>query len=347
MTIFIGVDGGHDKSYTVFFDDSTRRGFRFVGRPINVHLEDKATWEPRLMNVLGTVALRAKRCTWRQVSKQCRLCLCLAGVTEDLQEGGLHQELLASLCLSDEDHFSVIDDTWAVILQNSTETPLKGVCAFADVGASVTIALGDSELNTKNKIDGWGPVIGDFGSLVQLAIDFLRGVGRILDRNESLDSYSYLVRNASDRILQLPEAPEQLQEWFDDLRDNDAKTWHLQLAELGRVLVQYANAYRDDSFVECLLKKSASELLESIGIAVKRTKEQLPISLFGQMFSSDLYRSCVRSGLQQSQYSNIFLPPAEMPEFTPALGALKRSAFGEPLNLPAATFELLPQNFHW
>jgi N-acetylglucosamine kinase-like BadF-type ATPase len=227
--------------------------------------------------------------------------------------------------------FKVIDDTWAGLYLNTKEA--RGICAFAGSGSSVSLALGAFSVGKEYKIDGWGYLIGDFGSGFQLATQFFRKLGRRLDRNIPYPLFNIVksyIDNTPEFEIESPESLERVQWWFDQLTQHHELEWKSVFARLAIPIAETADdkvdirlsGYdatpydRDHSRTEIvdarsLVNHCAKQMAISTGIAINRINQKnidvstIPLVLHGGMFRNcEYYTMCYKKELRSLLYKH-------------------------------------------
>jgi|GEM_PF-2801088 len=209
----------------------------------------------------------------------------------------------------------VVDDTWAA-LYAETRQPY-GVCAFAGCGASVCIATGEFIAEKSNKIDGWGPVIGDFGSGFQIVTRLFRALGRSLDSGKEPHLYDE-VRRHSRRLDLFPELPPPkfVQRWFDEFVAYHTTEWRAQFARLAEPICGIADSHsRSDSAAKAatsLLTSVAKEMARSLRIAANRggmqsSSRTLPLVLQGGVLRNSRTYQEALTAIVGHLFSNVII----------------------------------------
>ena len=298
----IGVNGGHLRSTAVAICHETKTVAPLVyGSAINPHSIDESELFSRAEDL--AIDLREHiAAVDRSVSIAVeRVVVALPGVGLAREQSEVLPVLKRAF---GSENVNVVDDTWAALFA-VTQKPL-GVCAFAGCGASVCIALGEFIPKKEFKIDGWGPVIGDFGSGFQLVTRFFRNLGRELDSDES-NLFFEKVRQVSKGMNLYPELPslELAQRWFDRFMEYHATDWRAQFARLAEPIIKLADSEDSGPLTvdaRKLVESVAIELVMSLEICLQRHKHidstQLPLVLQGGVLrNSKYYQSLVQSRL--------------------------------------------------
>lgn len=312
MELYIGVFGGHQKSTAVAIRDSAICCC-VTGKGLNLHSIQHLKVTNRLGVLLTSLAEKLGLSHTALREQTTRLVLALPGAATKFEKE------IAETCLllngwNNRSQYSIADDTWAGLIAGSLDR--RGICVFAGTGAAVFVGLGDFPEDNTRKIDGWGHILGDFGSGFQLALEMFRLIGRLLDKGQSSPLFDDLLR-AERSICGV----EDLQRWFDQLYVVHRDDWRIRFAELAAVVTAAADRQEDaDSDAVRLVNKAAEGIAESIGIAIERfapVSLELPIVLQGGMFEySCLYRHRVAEILRR-KYPNEIV----MASFRPVVGA--------------------------
>lgn len=228
-------------------------------------------------------------------------------------------------------NLTIVDDTWAVLIAGLRSK--RGISAIAGTGASVYLGVDYFRLDKRFKLDGFGAILGDWGSGFRLAVRLLEEAGRMHDRGERIELADRLITfaNKIHRTLENPllESMDNLQNWFDDLVRTEPTRWRTVVAQLAEVATRAAEEEEGCELARRLVKNSSVELAETIttGLMKLRTMDDLPSDLSveempvvckgGQLEHSKLYRSHLVETLRDSGFEG----PVVFSEFGPAVGA--------------------------
>ncbi len=323
----IGVNGGHLRSTAVaIFLESGKIAGKVNGNCLNPHSVDESELFCRAENLAS------------ELIDEIRLshsitCEDIESIVISLPGVGLQREQdEASVVMRrafGSKHVKVVDDTWAALF--AVTQSAFGICAFAGCGASVCIALGEFIPKKEYKIDGWGPVIGDFGSGFQLVTRFFRNLGRELDEKGNSEFYDE-IRTYSRAMNLYPELPalEFVQEWFDSFLDYHSAEWRAQFARLAEPVIKIADSTKNDTAstqARDLVNSVAAELALSLRIAVRRhpqiVSQGLPLVLQGGVLrNSCFYQSAIKAQLSET-FSDIIVAKER-----PVIGALMMATEG-------------------
>ncbi len=257
MTFFVGISGGHHESSATVYDSSQNRVLILpAGKPLNPHHLDSAEFSARLTALILGIARTVGFQSIDALRANCGgLVLALPGAGTPKDSSSYH-EVLSEIGLDNANLYRVVDDTW-VGLYAETRTPW-GICAFAGSGASVFVALGSFVATKSQKIDGWGPIIGDFGGAFDLVAEFFRELGRNLDENP--DKTPPLFESLRRRFPQIPPIYD-VQRWFDYQLVHAGAEWPATFALLGEgITVAAACQPHPDPFAVELVRRSAKDL---------------------------------------------------------------------------------------
>jgi len=190
----------------------------------------------------------------------------------------------------------VVDDTWAGAVACSSGREV--IYGIADAGASVFVHTGRSPAGRISKFDGWGALLGDYGSKFQLALDALRLICRELDYGRRSNLLA-LLEEADHELRTLPD----LQLWFDTLLDQGHTRWRHKVADLAVPLLHAA----DESPAEYkealqLIHASACSFADNIDIAIRSfspASHRMRIVVSGGMMTSRAFRDRLEYEVQQ------------------------------------------------
>jgi N-acetylglucosamine kinase-like BadF-type ATPase len=190
-------------------------------------------------------------------------------------------------------HVTVVDDTWSGLVAGTTS--YFGTCAFAGTGASVFVGLGKCPLTDhRGKFDGWGSIIGDFGSAFQLSVDLFRSLNRHYDKTGKAPPLFKKILEACPDI----ESIQNVQRWFDAVFISEPHEWRLRLATLARVVTAEADRPKPkaDGDAVRLINSAARQMAKTLEIAILRNPRarRYPVVFQGGMFEhSQRYRAVV------------------------------------------------------
>ncbi len=265
-----------------------------------------------------------------------RITISLPGVIDDEP-----RKKLAEIRWRNEDCLRVVDDTWAGLIGGALDR--TGVCAIAGTGASVFVGLGEFPFPFGKpwKLDGLGPILGDWGSGFRLATRYLEEYGRHYDRFEN----QKLIPLFEDLLAREPgiKTVNGVQRWFDTLRTSRPHDWHIPFSRVAAVVTDAAAREKPDSFAVDLVRQSARELARTIQIGLTRAERALAkrkerslrveslkvVCIGGQFWYSTVYFDEVKKAVRETFPKNEVI----LAKFTPVVGAALM-AFAEDRVLP-------------
>jgi N-acetylglucosamine kinase-like BadF-type ATPase len=312
MNLYIGISGGHQTSTAVAIRGDAVAGCA-TGEGINLHTVQQVKLASRLGALLENLAESVDVSAARLRDVTTKLVLAVPGAEVS------YGQQLAETCLftngwRDRSKFFIADDTWAGLIGGGLSR--HGICAFAGTGAAVYVGMGKFTAGKQQKIDGWGHVLGDYGSGYQLALKMFRFLGRALDRGEQPPLFNDILAE-DPRIGDL----DNVQHWFDQLYVLHPEDWRIRFARMAKVATLAANrAENPDADARRLVIESAEEMAESVDLAISRflpESSELPVILQGGMFEfNQLFRLTVRNILKQRHSNEV-----KMAVFRPVVGA--------------------------
>lgn len=312
MSLFLGISGGHQISTAMAVHDGVVLG-SVKGDGLNLHTVPHLKLASRMGALLENLADRISLTPAELKANTTKLVLAVPGA--EIEYG----QRLAEACLflnnwTDRSQFFIADDTWAGLVGGALRR--RGICAFAGTGAAVYVGLGEFTVNKRQKIDGWGHILGDYGSGYQLALKMFRFLGRSLDRDKLSPLFTEILKE-DPRIA----TPDNIQHWFSQLYTVHTDDWVVRFARMAAVVTRAAAGSEDpDGDARRFVVESAEEMVESITLAIERfapESRELPIVFQGGMFEhSDLFRRTVAERLKQKHSS-----PVGMGSFRPIVGA--------------------------
>lgn len=283
------------------------------GDGLNLHTISHLKLASRMGALLENLADRLSLTLTELKAQTTKLVLAVPGA--EIQYG----QQLAEACLflndwTDRSQFFIADDTWAGLIGGALRR--RGICAFAGTGAAVYVGLGEFKTSKQQKIDGWGHILGDYGSGYQLALKMFRFLGRTLDRGKLSPLFEEILQE-DPRIVD----PDNIQHWFSQLYTLHPEDWVVRFARMAGVVTRAANRSNNaDPAARAFVIESAEEIAESISLAINRflpDSRNLPIVFQGGMFEhNDLFRRAVTERVGEL-HSN----PISMAAFRPVVGA--------------------------
>lgn len=337
MSLCIGISGGHNRSQAIALRGTQVVGTA-VGKSLNHHVYGlEALFERTELLLEGLRKETGHGSLEELVNDTRRITVSLPGVTDERPS-----EKLAAMPWSTEDCLQVVDDTWAGLMGGTLDR--TGVCAIAGTGASVFVGLGEFPfpLGKPWKLDGFGPILGDWGSGFRLATRFLEEYGWHYDRfgnQELIPLFDELL--AAEVGIKTVDG---VQRWFDDLRTSRPHDWHIEFAMVAAVVTNAAEREKRDPFAVDLVKESARQLARTIQIGltraeralVKREERRLTVEslkvvcIGGQFWHSTVYFDEVKKAVGETFRNNEVI----LAKFTPVVGAALM-AYADDRILPA------------
>jgi N-acetylglucosamine kinase-like BadF-type ATPase len=322
MSLFVGISGGHHQSTAIAYDSVSdclvpQPDRICKHKPINPHSRHTGDVLPLLEGLLDELAKEAGLGKTDGLLASCSgLVLAVPGAgTPDTWR--LAQEVLEQLGCHDLERFRAVDDTWAGLYADTCEA--TGICAFAGTGASVSVSLGKFVPDKQLKIDGWGPLIGDFGSGFQLVTDFFRKLGRCLDKLST-----HCPPLFEDMRIFMPTLPaiHDVQQWFDYLCTSHPYEWRTTFASLAEPITQAADRHPNpDALALKLVRRCARDMAKSITMALNRldpANRSIPLVFQGGMFRHS--KSYLRTVLNALDFD--VAARARIAQFEPVYGSL-------------------------
>ncbi len=260
-----------------------------------------------------------------------KVVIAMPGVSTIYDEARI-KSTLSQFRFASPEEITIIDDTWAVLIAGLRNC--RGLSVIAGTGASAYIGLDRFRIGKKFKLDGFGSLLGDWGSGFRLVTRLLEEAGRHNDRDqEDFPLGQELLKKASEiRASALLDSFIGLQNWFDDLVRDTQADWRTSLANLASVVTEAADASTPCELAKDLVVESANQLLDTIEIAFSRLKSpsmseflpddfdpnQFPIVFKGgQMEHSHIYCKALIEGLVQRGIKS----PLYFSEFGPVVGS--------------------------
>jgi N-acetylglucosamine kinase-like BadF-type ATPase len=208
----------------------------------------------------------------------------------------------------------------------------------------VFVGLGDFPFPVGKpwKLDGFGPILGDWGSGFRLATRYFEEYGRHYDRFAKPE----LIPLFRDLLEMRPdiEGVDGVVKWFAKLRQEHTEDWYVPFADLAAMVTNAGERDKPDLFAVGLVRQSARELAKTIQVGLTRaertlrnrknskmTVDSLPIVCVGEMFlHSKVYCEEVRKAVAETYPNNkVFVA-----KFTPVVGAALM-AFADDRILPS------------
>lgn len=236
----------------------------------------------------------------------------------------------------------IVDDTWANLIAGSMCN--RGISVIAGTGASVYIGIDDFHLGKTYKLDGFGSLLGDWGSGFRLAVRLLEESTRFTDR-ESIVSDSKKGFVLEGELLECARrimpasllgdheeihSIEDLQNWFDELLRCNDRDWRPRLAHFASVATIDADGANPHQLSVDLVKEAAAQLAETVSFSFKRLNqmsnlpgdlvpESIPIVCKGGQFENSK-RFC-EEFIEELRGNYHIENPIKFSEFSPVIGA--------------------------
>lgn len=313
---FIAVNGGHTRSVACAIPVDLGAVEAVEGESLNFHTYPHQVITYRFDDLLDKLAHKVgvRLDDLRNRTERIALSMPGAGTTKD--------QALIEVCLlrpewKDPNKYLILDDTWAGLVAGTSSS--SGTCVFAGTGASIYMNdIPQRKMNffgKPNKIDGWGPVIGDFGSGFQLTVDMFRLFNREFDKGNTPKLFWEVLRLEPD-IGDIGNS----QRWFDTLYIRYNYDWRIRFAKLASAATSAADSTDPYPCAKALVEKAANDIIESIEIALGNFPgaKVLPVVFQGGMFeNSKLYRGVVSEKVEKLASGPVYLAL-----FRPVVGAL-------------------------
>lgn len=317
--LYVGIFGGHHESSAVLFDASSLKLVCTTWKPLNHHTYVEAEVSTRLSVLTRSLMLKAGITQETELfRKMAGAAFAMPGIASDDDLDVIDDILRRSLWPRDQ-RVQEVDDTWAGLVAGASS--YSGICAVAGTGASVAIGQGQLGL-VPIKIDGWGPIIGDYGSGFQVAVDLFRFLCRAKDHSiEPPPLFHQLVADFAPQFSGFTKI-DQLAAWFDIANMVRKDNWRLDFAALAKTVVVAADAPSPDHDAVELITSAANDICDSIKLALHWAGDDiaksLPVVMQGGMFThSRLYRDIVRANIRKLTCGHV-----DVSYYHPLVGAL-------------------------
>jgi N-acetylglucosamine kinase-like BadF-type ATPase len=332
----LAISSGHRKSVAVLLDGTRVSKYAIGHESLNIHAFDDDQVGDRVRLLLSELArdLFDGNGT-RLLDNAQRVIVSLPGVAGHA-ERRLVTRIVRKLGWTriNQEDLCIADDTWTGLIAGLHDD--IGICAFAGTGASVLVQVEPTSRKTRpNKVDGWGPIIGDFGSRFALGHSMVQATARAIDRERERGDLSDVLRLWKTLVHISNEFydPGRITPWFDKLLMTEPHTWRVRVAELAKFVIQEAEAPSPNPWAAELVQGVASDFAETLLHAIRRFRpatDNLRVTCQGGMFrSSQLYFDTVRDKLQQDA-------AIERSDYRPIVGALLLLA-SDSWHMPAAS----------
>jgi N-acetylglucosamine kinase-like BadF-type ATPase len=301
----LGINGGHQRASALLYVHGERLiRTAHLDNSLNIHAVGVEATKSRLADFLTHILSEngISRNTFKSRLK--RLVVAFPGAALEYDHKLAKKTVDTALLRNAE--IEIVDDTWAGLFSHTLER--RGICAFAGAGASVSIANGSFVRSKEHKIDGWGPLIGDFGSGFDLVTRYFRGLGRIRDTNLKSALFALIQQHCKTTIP--IKHIDQVQPWFDVFVKQHSSEWRAHFSELAIPILRAADHLlpaSDDAKEEArvLVIETAKLMYQSIGLAIERfnddfKRQPIPIVLQGGIFrNSKTYATFIKSKIKR------------------------------------------------
>lgn len=308
----LAVAGGHTNTRLALLDEDSIRAAK-LDTGLNLYPQSDDEFVSTLRRGLEQLGL-APECL-----PETDLRLILPGVKETLIEQTLASSGMAYHSLS------VIDDTVGVLLANLGN--LDGICAFAGSGAAVLSGIEisgadyiPSFLGTLDgKLDGFGPLVGDFGSGFRFASEILSTAVRAAERIKIQEATATTNNEGAELLTWMCQYDNELFEihkWIRSFQQSVPEFWTARVAKLAIPVVKKVEQARENGTLESeiaskpqsalayavdALERAAIQLANTVKISLMRQPDDLdvPIICHGGMFeNSEHYFETFKSELR-------------------------------------------------
>jgi N-acetylglucosamine kinase-like BadF-type ATPase len=335
-SIYLGISGGHTRSVACAVDSENNALACVTGESLNQHTFGDRAVMMRLGKLLDRLAKQIGLPRTALAGDTVKAVISIAGAASEEDQALIEICLLRNGWNSGTQNYQVVDDTWAGLLGGALS--YAGTCAFSGTGASVYVGDPEAFKGKPNKIDGWGPIIGDFGSGFQLAVEMFRLFGRYYDEKKKPPPLFAEVVKLDPLISSITN----VQRWFDNIYNFYPNEWRIKMAALAAAATAAADRPDPDPDAIQLVNAAANEMIKSIRIALEwKAARSLPVVLQGGMFEhSRLYRQQVIGAITGLTTGHVGLA-----KYKPALGALFMARFPERSPLDPAVVESIEASF--
>jgi N-acetylglucosamine kinase len=316
----VAISGGHSASVAVALDPV--RGI--IGAAshtgINPHLVPYEKLADEFIRLLNNLAAACNMTREDLYANATRIAMSCPGAASKFDKALLELALKRIFGETKRREFTIVDDTLAGLIAGALA--LRGTCAFAGTGASVFVGLGKQPTGWAGKIDGWGYIIGDFGSGFQIVVEMFRQFCRFWNQHGKTPPLFHhideLIYSNSLRLPRINEI-ENTQKWLDTITLIDFhRDWRVEFAKLAAAITMAADRKSPDPMATRLVDLAAFDMVRSIEIAMARFPEtkKWPLVLQGGMFEhSRLYRNIVVKAIAPKLQA-----PIALARYRPVLG---------------------------
>jgi N-acetylglucosamine kinase-like BadF-type ATPase len=288
----LSIASGHTTTQAFYWAEKSQR--TASGQSLNRHYVEVVEASKRLKRIVRKLKLT------KDHLENVRVVLTLPGVSTNKDvENGQHLLKIAGIDCCDD--ALVVDDTVSALIAEFGT--FEGISAICGTGASVFVGRGfrhtPSPVTRPNKKDGWGPLLGDFGSGFRLGLEFLSWVCRGVDLNGVPPDLFAKVAKLEPHLRDLNNA----QRWFDEMIESQssAPNWNMRIARLAQVVTEDVARLNEKSAVYDLLLKAAKQISKTIETAKEMIDcRDLPVACHGGMFRySKAFLSAVQENLSE------------------------------------------------
>lgn len=317
--IFVALAGGHQHSSGIAL---TREG-RIACVPyerINLHTQNHNMVAFGINEIVRTLGEKLEIGAAELKKRICRVAIALPGIATPLDRSEAEFAMQWAKWNS-ETQIRLLDDTRAGLLGGALQD--TGICAIANSGASVLAVL-NWGTGDYYKFDGWGSIIGDFGS----GFDATQSLFRFLGRQRPIPRESRLFNvlmhhiNLFQKAEKMPviDSLDDVQWWFDELCKGKPNDWRYHFASLASVVTSLAEPPVADPDAIEIVQHCGKRIATTILSAVKlypTLVENREVCCQGGMFDhSEVYMQAAQDSLASSGVR------LERGRFRPLVGAL-------------------------
>ncbi|TXT36046.1 MAG: hypothetical protein FD138_1118 [Planctomycetota bacterium] len=320
--VYFGIGSTHLASQAYAYFPARNTLLDASERPLNKHAIKDNEFTSRMLNLFIQLESKAGRDGFDINHIATNVVISLPGAAlRDQQDSALNG--VADIFLGTD--ITIIDDTWATLFAETLTT--KGICAIAGVGSSACICLDGFPVDDKfYKIDGWGPVIGDFGSAFDLSVEYYRRLNRLSDQTPRRDCPLFPAVKKLYSTTSFPLAdPVAVQDWCDGIVSSISSEWRGEFSKTAKAIAAVADQpqSKDEQEHSCqLIDRASRDFIDTISLAIHRSEKfgaaSLPVVLHGEMFEWSLkFRQSVISSIETKHTVR-----PTVSNYGPAIGAL-------------------------
>ncbi len=288
--LLIAICGGHRSSTAVAWNTQWRAVQCIQGPSLTLHTLHPDKLGERIDEILVQLAEQSDSESDVLLRDCASLVIALPGIATDYDRHSV-ELALNSIGWDRPEALYLLDDTDCGLFGGAIRG--SGICAIANTGASV---LAVDNFGTRHKYDGWGAVIGDFGSGFEVAQSLFRHLNRKrFDKTPPQifeDLREYLHDHEHPHVNSLAD----IQNWFDTICRDYPAEWRSIFGGTASVVTAAARRDPADETALAILSASANNMADTITIA-HRSHPSLagqPVVCQGAMFEfSAFYRELV------------------------------------------------------